>query len=324
MTNADVVFRSPPGAVVVGVDGSVHSTRALGEATELARVENRRLHIVNACDPNQWRTFTEMSQEWSRDIEAAALASAEKVLSDAAAAAGHTLPGELVTTEVVIGDAREVLEAASARASALVVGSRGRGPVRSMMLGSVGVWVSQHAQCPVLVTRAHPDGETPVGIAVGDDGSAASAAALEFAHQQASLRRAPLMVVHCVPDTFQGGYGVVATPEYALDDMKARRRTVAESLAGFAERYPDVPRSVEVIRGRPEELLSRLTPPPVLMVVGSRHRSRLGALFGGSVSRAVVEHARCTVAVVPAGDHPESMQAPRSHAQRRSPERQDH
>jgi hypothetical protein len=52
--------------------------------------------------------------------------------------------------------------------------------------------------------------------------------------------------------------------------------------------------------------LSHLSPPPELLVIGSRQRSSVGAFFGGSVSRAVVEHAPYTVAVVPVldSDHP--------------------
>ncbi|MDX6324464.1 MAG: hypothetical protein QOK15_818, partial [Nocardioidaceae bacterium] len=211
-----------------------------------------------------------------------------------------------VSTELIVADPREALLEAAEAASSLVVGSRGRGRLRSMTLGSVGVWVSQHAPCPVLISRPPRPGTEHVGLAVGVDGTHTSSAALAFAYAQASLRRVPLTVIHCVDEPRPGAYGVSGQADAELVDVPGHRRAVAESLAGFAETYPDVEVDVEVTRARPHVFLSHLAPPPVLLVIGTRQRSKMGAFFGGSVSRAVVEHARCTVAVVPVleSDHP--------------------
>ena len=97
-------------------------------------------------------------------------------------------------------DPREQLLELSKRAALVVVGSRGRGKVRSLLLGSVGVALVRHSACPVVIHRPWNPGMVRNGIVVGADGSEESRSVLEFAYQQAALRNLPLTVLHCFPD----------------------------------------------------------------------------------------------------------------------------
>jgi nucleotide-binding universal stress UspA family protein len=102
-----------------------------------------------------------------------------------------------VETLVRATEPDEALLALGETARMLVVGSRGLGPIGSVVHGSVSLRVSSAASCPVVVVR--DEALRPPGIVVGTDGSPASSAAVEFGFSQASLRGVPLTVLHALP-----------------------------------------------------------------------------------------------------------------------------
>jgi nucleotide-binding universal stress UspA family protein len=61
-----------------------------------------------------------------------------------------------VTALAVPGGAAEILVSASRRARLVVAGGRGHGPIVGTLLGSVGLALLHHAECPVLIARHHP------------------------------------------------------------------------------------------------------------------------------------------------------------------------
>ena len=88
----------------------------------------------------------------------------------------------------------------------------------------------------------------------------------------------------------------LASYQQRVDAIEEHTRMLAESLAGYEEKYPDVSVERRLPDGSPLDTLVELSETAAVVVVGSRGRTGLHAL-GGSVSRAVVEHAHCTVVV---------------------------
>jgi nucleotide-binding universal stress UspA family protein len=156
----------PGGTIVVGVDGSEHAERALAWAAEQASLERRPLTVLNASDP--------FGTNQSLYLASGGIAPHEVLLAERDArrslvegAAEHvrvTHPELEVRTEVPGTDARLALLEASNDAWMIVVGSRGRGPVASLVLGSVSVAVSRLARCPVVVVRPTNRARRQLGV----------------------------------------------------------------------------------------------------------------------------------------------------------------
>jgi nucleotide-binding universal stress UspA family protein len=286
-----------PGTIVVGVDSSESSHRALEWAVDQARTEHRPItlvHAVNALDPahaDAATVYPEAARVALRDDGHRVLAAARSTVEQAAP--------ELEVDEVLrLDDPRTVLLELSRDAAMVVLGSRGRGKLRSLLLGSVGVALVRHAHCPVVVHRPSHLGVVRNGVVVGADGSEESLAVLEFAYRQASLRDLPLTVVHCFWDanTVTSAPFVVSAPPV---DLESERLLLAESMSGMAEKFPDVTVKTAMARGLPQEVLVSLGTRMNLLVVGAHQAGRVSRMLFGSVSVAVVEHASCPVAVVP-------------------------
>lgn len=286
----------PRGAVVVGVDDSDSARRALETAATEALHTHRPLHVVHA-----WAAYPTGYAPGTYPHTATELADSIReyagvVLARAVASVREAHPDLEVTEELANGDARQVLEERSADAAVVVVGSRGLGALRRLLLGSTSAWLARHAHSPLLVVRPSLDGEKR-RVAVGTDGGHASAHALAYAYEAASRRGAHLTVVHCydpIPRHVNDD-----APDLVPGEPEAVRRTLAESVAGLAEKYPDVEVTLDAVPSPAVDHLVELSDHVGLLVVGSHRRSRLGSLTHLSTSRVVVEHARCPVAVVP-------------------------
>jgi len=137
--------------VVVGVDGSEGSVRALEWAAQEARLRHLPLEIVLVWHPSPLvyggTSWTAMSNTVFDDLRK----DAEVRLDAACAAAGAALDDLEVERKVVEGSAAQVLVEAAAGAELLVVGSRGRGGFAELLLGSVSAQCAHHSPCPVLI-----------------------------------------------------------------------------------------------------------------------------------------------------------------------------
>jgi nucleotide-binding universal stress UspA family protein len=254
------------------------------------------VHTINAVTP----AYTDAAIVLPEEAREALRSEGLQLLAEARAEVTRRDP-ELVVHELFrLADPREVLLDLSRDAHLVVVGSRGRGTVRSLLLGSVGVALARHAECPVVVHRPGATGIVRRGVLVGADSSPESREVLEFAYRQASLRGLPLTVVHCYQDLAPAAYGTYVAPAQETD-VQSERLGLAESLAGFAEKYPDVPVATELAIGAPQDALARLGEKMNLVVVGTHQAGLVSRMLFGMVSVSVVEHATCPVAVVPLG-----------------------
>jgi nucleotide-binding universal stress UspA family protein len=134
--------------VVVGVDGSTTSRKALKWANEEARVRGATLTVVHAWHPAMFGVIEFAAPVL--DIETFDVA-AKRLVEEMLAGSHVDASDPSIETNVVEGGATQAILEAAADASLVVVGSRGRGAVARVLLGSVSQQVVHHAPCPVVI-----------------------------------------------------------------------------------------------------------------------------------------------------------------------------
>lgn len=285
----------PQGSVVVGIDGSEHSTRALHWAADQAHFFHAPLtilHALGAIDP-YWMVQPVVDVQALKD---SMVSTSEELLAEARQLALADHPDLTVAVGWKSEDARHLLIEASEQAGLVVVGSHGHGRFKRLLLGSVSVGLTRHAHCPVAVVR--PGGTGGGGVLVGVDGTPQAMPTLDEAFRIAASRGGSLTVVHCfweVPNAER----VAGLVEPGDAQYAEHRRAVDESLAPASHQYPDVPVTVRLVQGLADNVLLELAQGMDVAVVGSRERTTLSDLLLGSVAGVLVEHATCTVVVVP-------------------------
>jgi len=146
--------------IMVGVDGSPSADRALAWAIDEANRCGAELQIVSVWEPPDLGPEAYEFAPPEKTMTAMAAEQARRHAAEAARQAGRLLPAERVRSIVVSGGTAEMLVEQSKEADLLVVGSRGRGGFRGLLLGSVSQQCVTHAHCPVVVVRRdhHPSG----------------------------------------------------------------------------------------------------------------------------------------------------------------------
>jgi nucleotide-binding universal stress UspA family protein len=290
--------------VVVGIDGSDAAHGAFAHAAWEAHRRRCVLRLVYAHSvpmPYGLIGFAHDPVELSRESSIGA-----DLLADHQKRAQAAFPELRIDCEVLAGSPGAALVAASADAQLVVVGSRGLGGFAGLILGSVGTQLAAHSYAPVIVMRPPEDrgnlgvGPLPAPVVVGVDGVPESAAALEFAFDEASARGVPLIATYAwwmQPPTDLGRSGRHYDPAEAEEQA---RRMLAEAVAGWAQHYPDVEVTL-----RPEHSLNPvvglldLSRDAGLLVVSRHGGNTLSRLLFASISDIAVREAQCPVAVVP-------------------------
>jgi nucleotide-binding universal stress UspA family protein len=292
-------------AVVAGVDGSECGLQAVrwAAAEALRRQLPVRLVAAHAWPSGGLVGDPGLGVDYRAVLRDVVLGH----LATAAADARQVAPELDIEQVEVTGYPVPVLLGESAHAEIVVLGDRGLGGFTGLLIGSVAVEVTAHASCPVIVVRgSEPDrtGPRPEPVVVGVDGSPTSEAATAFAFEAASLRRVPLVAVHVWRDVLVDATMAPLLDWNVIDSDE--REVLAERLAGWTEKYPDVPVRRLVARDRPARALVEESGRAQLVVVGSRGRGGFHGLLLGSVSQALLHNAHCPVAVVrsPRGDEP--------------------
>lgn len=284
--------------IVVGVDGSTTALHAVRWAAKEASARRlpltlAHLHLDPASRYPDEKIVTAMRP--------ALQTQAKKWLHDAIRAAREAAPDMEPQLELCVGDVVHGLVGLSAGAAMIVLGARGLGGFTGMLVGSTANSVVAGAACPVVVVRTPPLGAAQANgpVVVGVDGSPASEEAIKFAFEEASLRGCPLITLHTWTEVF-------IDPELNVDRIvfdttileQRERELLAQRLAGWQEKYPDVQVDRIVTQDSPARSLIDQASGAQLVVVGSRGRGGLAGLLLGSTSQALLHHAPCPVAVV--------------------------
>jgi nucleotide-binding universal stress UspA family protein len=215
----------------------------------------------------------------------------EHILAAGVSYARSALGPESVMPLLARGSPAEVLCEQSASAEMVVLGVRGHGGIPGLALGSVPWQVAGHAQGPVVIVRARWRRANQVQgpVVAGTDGSARSEGVIGFAFREAELRRVPVLAVCALADApaTLGGAGRV---EADFDRM----------LKPHEKEYPELTVLRQVSAGSPRTALLEAAAGAQLLVIGSRGRGGLDDMRLGSVAHALLHHAPCPVAVVPA------------------------
>jgi len=247
---------------------------------------------------------------WER-YEGAALAtglgrSSEQVLADtiveAAAKRAHRREADVkISTEVLPEEPVPALLREGRIASALVLGSRGRGGIAELLLGSVSLAVAARADCPVIVLRGGHDDRVRstmrgrVVLGVGEDPE--HSAAVRFAFEEAAERRVPLEAVRAWRCP---GYETTDHPLMAGEPARLHEERAVRILDAALR---DAPEGVELRRrtaeGSARKVLLDASADADLLVVGAQRRHGHLGLQIGRVAHAVLHHSSCPVAVVP-------------------------
>ncbi|QXJ22638.1 universal stress protein [Actinomadura graeca] len=288
--------------IIVGVDGSEQSLAATRWAADEARRRNAALRVVYVVTP--W-LFDVPVDPRAGAVRAWLLKGGEEIVDRAVAAARENAPGAEVTGVQKGGHATEVLIDEARDALMLVAGTRGTGTLAGLALGSVSLQIASHARRPTVIVReVAPQESGPAsggGIVVGVDGSPGSAAALGFAFEEAAARGAGVRAVLAWTHPASAAPEELRPSAFDAEALAGEHeRVLAEALAGWRERFPDVSVEREVVHQRTVRALADASAGADLLVVGSRGRGGFAGLLLGSVGRAMLHRAHCPVAVVPA------------------------
>ncbi|KOU57004.1 universal stress protein [Streptomyces sp. MMG1533] len=282
--------------LVVGVDGSEPSLRAVDWAADEAALRGVPLRVVYA---SLWERYegAALSADLDKPSEQVM---ADDIVAAAARRVRSRYPALMMSVDVAPEEPEYTLPREGRHATAVVVGTRGRSALAEALLGSVSLTVATHAHCPVIVVRGSHDDQNRaprhgrVLVGVGEDGKESEA--VRFAYEEARLRGVPLEAVRAwrCPAPEATDHPLLAGEPGRLHEKRA--------VEALETALRDAPQDVDVRRrtaeGHPWRVLVEASHHADLLVVGSRGRH--GHL--GRVAHAVLHHAACPVAVIPASE----------------------
>jgi nucleotide-binding universal stress UspA family protein len=285
-------------AVVVGLDRSDHNRAAVEYAAQLASRAHLPLMLIHALEAGQFGPRPRVG--WDTDIEGIARRSAQHLVDDTVEVLAAVYPELEVSHLLKVGDPTDLLLEQSHTAHTIVLGSRGTGGFKDLVVGSTTLHVAAHAACPVIAIPYPSDADASRhDVVVGVDGSDLSEAAIGYAFWMAAEVGEKLTAMMAWHDPTRTGVGMMMPLTYNPADVaQEARAALAESLAGWQEKFPDVVVEQKVVVGHPVSALVSHSANARLLVVGCRGRGALRSLVLGSVSHGILHHATGPVAVV--------------------------
>lgn len=304
--------------VLLATDGSPSANNAARVAASLAQEAGAALHVAHIWQLTQtsaglmthaanWQYTFDLDEQLARDTLAEAVADLATV--GVPVAEQHLRRGR---------PADEIPALANAiGADLIVVGSRGLGTIKRLLIGSTAEAVVHSAQRPVLVVRGAAADWPPRRVVVGDDGSASAANAVALAATIGGLCKAAGILVRAIPPLPEHlrlpaplisqalqrrGQAETPTPQelrdaainQAAEELNARAIAVTEAFGARP--------AVRVLTGGAAEMLLAAAEDgdgAALIVVGSRRLGLLGRFRLGSVSTTILHAAKGSVLAVP-------------------------
>ncbi|MFF3404682.1 universal stress protein [Streptomyces sp. NPDC002742] len=283
--------------IVVGVDGSEPSLRAVDWAADEAALRGAPLRLVYA---SLWERYegAALPQDLGKPSEQV---TAEGILRTAAQRAGSRRAELKISADVLAEEPEYALVREGREAAALVLGTRGRSGFVEMLLGSVSLTVAARADCPVIVLRGSHDDQDRIRthgrVVVGIGERTTDSAALRFAVQEAKLRHATLDAVRAwrCPAHETTDHPLLAGEPARLHELHA-----GDVLDKALENVPaDLDLNRRTVEGPARRVLLDASGKADLLVVGARRNPGHLGLQLGRVAHAVLHHAASAVAVVP-------------------------
>ncbi|WP_031507082.1 universal stress protein [Streptomyces megasporus] len=271
--------------LLVGADGSESSLDAVDWAADAAVRHGVPLRLLHS------------SAEWTEEEPRP-----EDLTAAAAERARRRAPGVRPTTDILTEDPADALVRAGRNAFALVVGSRGRGRIAGLLLGSVGLSVAGRADCPVIVVRggeaARRGKRGRIVLAVGDGPE--DAPTTRFAFREAAARDCELHAVRAWrrPATQARKHPLIQGNPSALREREALEH-VDGALRAVARDHSGVDLRMRAVEGPTRAVLLEESEGADLLVVGAHRRREHLGLQLGMVDHTVLHHADCPVALVP-------------------------
>ncbi|MFE1841061.1 universal stress protein [Streptomyces sviceus] len=284
--------------LVVGVDGSDSSLVALDWAVDEAARRGLSLRLVHA---SLWERYEDVVPSSGPDRPSEQVM-AENIVGTATERAQRRNPGVKVSAEVVAEEAADALLREARNASVLVTGSRGRGELKGLLLGSVGLTVAARAHCPVIVVRGDKAGlaGTHERIVLGAGEPASGGDAVRFAFREAEARDGVLDVVRAwrCPAHESADEPRRAEDSAHLHEERASAELDALLHDAVAD-HPEVRIRRHTVEGPARKVLLNRSAAADLVIVGARRRTGSFGLQLGRVGHTLLHHAQCPVAIVP-------------------------
>ncbi len=286
--------------IVVATDGSPAAARAVTLAASLRWPPGTSVHVLRADEP--LAVDLDLPPAAYEALHADLRAETEKHLT--LVSQQLAAPGRHVETVAVSGRPASAIVtlAEHTHADLVIVGSRGRGPIASMLLGSVAAEVVDHAPCPVLVART----ERIDRLLIADDGSLDSSGAVRLVATSPVFQGLTARVVSVAPSMYgEAPPGAsrhpAASQSFAetVDALRSMHQFVAHGTAARLSEAGVPARSETRLGDVATEIITAAVEWEAdLIVMGSHGRTGLGRVLLGSVARNVLSHAPCSVLIV--------------------------
>lgn len=300
-----------PTKILLATDGSPEADRALRAAVELSEKTGSDLYIVHAAPMPSIHAMPERAayvpEHAFQELKGIAEREGQKVLEEQiqkVEEAGGRAAGSYLrvgrSDEMIVGLAEEM------GAGLVVMGSRGYGSLRRVLMGSVSDSVVRHAHCPVLVVRPRGLRERSMlegRILLAVDGSKEASAAARVGVELAKSTGSDLHVTFGMSTEPEAPYPHPLAGErwsHSLEQAEQDARNFIEEQAKRIRDEAGVPVQAHFRLGRPDHEIVRLAEEldAGLIVMGSRGLGGIRRALMGSVSDSVVRHAHSSVLIV--------------------------